>query len=288
MHQRARVAVLHPYWTFWEHTAPEGFRARRLAQVGDLVDSLPANVEVVGVQEVSSDDDGRKVGKRLATDGVDAVLVVQTMAVPPTYAMAALDELDRVPVVIWALQEHGRVEAGFDHGDITTQGATVGAPMLTNALTRQGRGFALEFGHMGDTAHHARVSAALAAAAAAGRLRRARIGRVGRPLDGYIHVDVDEAALRSATGITLVSIDPAEVTDRYRRIDGDRLAALEAEVRQGWSVADDVGADDGLERSLKVALALEDLVAEHDLDAGAMNCHVPEIRFGDEIGVTPC
>ncbi len=26
----------------------------------------------------------------------------------------------------------------------------------------------------------------------------------------------------------------------------------------------------------------------HDLDGGAFNCHVPQFRFGDEIGIAPC
>jgi L-arabinose isomerase len=45
---------------------------------------------------------------------------------------------------------------------------------------------------------------------------------------------------------------------------------------------------DELARSLRAALALDDLIERHRLDAGAMNCHVPEIRFGEEIGITPC
>ena len=44
---------------------------------------------------------------------------------------------------------------------------------------------------------------------------------------------------------------------------------------------------EGLQRSMRAACAIEDLVAAYELDAGAMNCHVPEIRFGG-IGVTPC
>src|SRR5262249_30215221 len=44
----------------------------------------------------------------------------------------------------------------------------------------------------------------------------------------------------------------------------------------------------GLERSLRAACALEELVARHRLDAAAMNCHVTEIRFGEEIGIAPC
>ena len=45
---------------------------------------------------------------------------------------------------------------------------------------------------------------------------------------------------------------------------------------------------DALERSLRAAVALDDLVRAHQLDAGALNCHVPEIRFGEEIGIAPC
>jgi L-arabinose isomerase len=35
-------------------------------------------------------------------------------------------------------------------------------------------------------------------------------------------------------------------------------------------------------------VALEDLVADHALDAGAFNCHVPQFRFGEPIGIAPC
>lgn len=284
----AKIAVLHPYWDFWEHTAPDDFRADRRAKVAEVVDSVRGSAEIVGIHEVASESDGRTVAETLDGMTVDAVLVVQTMAVPPTFVMATLDALAPVPVVVWALQEEGRIPVGFNHGDITTQGATVGAPMLLNALSRVGRPFWVEFGHMSDADHLDQVRWAIASATAAGRVRRARIGRVGRPLDGYVHVDVDPAALHSATGITLVDIDPAEVAERYRHVRDRRVAALEEEVRSNWDVAPGVDANEGLYRSLRVALALDDLVDAHELDAGAMNCHVPEIRFSDEIGITPC
>ena len=285
----ARFAVLHPYWTFWEHTAPDGYRSDRLAQVERWVDEVRGDAEITGVYEVASADDGRAVGRALAEQRVDAVVVVQSMAVPPIYALEVLSGVgDLLPLVVWALQEHGTVETGFSHGEITTQGATVGAPMLTNALSRQGRVYTLEVGHAGDPAHLRRVRESVAAAVAAGRIRRARLGRVGRPLDGYMHVDVDPDALREAIGVTLIDIDPAEVLGRYRGVPSSRVRALESEIRTGWDVAEDAAHGEALLRSLRVALALEDIVDEHGLDGGAMNCHVPEIRFADEIGVTPC
>jgi L-arabinose isomerase len=297
-----RVAVLHPYWTLWEHTAPAGFRAERLRLARGVAEWLaagaadaepaasagPEPVEVVLVDEVASVEDGERVGAALAADPPDAVLVLQTMAVPPAYALAALARVPGALAVIWALHESGLVGDAFDHGDITTQGATVGAPMLSNVLTREGRAFELVLGRRGDPVVERRVRDAVRAAAAASAIRRARLGRVGEPIPGYLHVDLDEVALAAATGIEVVRIDPDEVVERYRAVDPGRVRALDAEVRAGWAFEGDVDADESLERSLRAALALEDMAVEHRLDAGAFNCHVPQFRFGEEIGIAPC
>jgi L-arabinose isomerase len=45
---------------------------------------------------------------------------------------------------------------------------------------------------------------------------------------------------------------------------------------------------ESLERSVRCAVALEDIGRDERLDAGAMNCHVPEIRLGPEPGIAPC
>jgi L-arabinose isomerase len=85
-----------------------------------------------------------------------------------------------------------------------------------------------------------------------------------------------------------VAVDPDEVVDAWRGVGAMRIAALDAEVRAGWVFEDDPTEGESLERSLRVALALEDVVRAHDLDGGAFNCHVPQFRFGHEIGISPC
>ena len=260
---RPRIALIEPYWDFWESSVAFDLRADRAAFAAAVRAALP--VEWV------------------APGQADAVLVLQTMATPPAPTLAQLGEL---PVVIWAAHR-GDAALGdaFDHGAITAQGATVGAPMLTSMLVRAGRPFELVLGRVEDPGTVAAVAAALAGAAAATRLRRARIGRVGAPIAGYDCVDTDAALLRRATGIELVPIGSAELRDAYEAVAPDRVAELERETRATYDVE---LAGDGLERSLRAACALDDLVARHALDAGAMNCHVPEIRLGDPIGIAPC
>lgn len=281
-----RVALVHPYWDFWKHTAPAGFRASRLELARRLAGQVATAMEVATVAEVASPDEGAALAAKLGR--VDAVLVLQTMAVPPAYVLGLLDGLPEAAVVVWAAHDTG-LDDRFDHSGITTQGATVGVPMLTNALSRAERPFTLVLGRVDDAATVERVREALRAAGAAGVIRRSRLGRVGRPLEGYLHVDLDEAELREATGIEVVSISPLEVLERYRSVPDSDVTELRDELDAfGWRVDADVFQDDGLERSLRVAAALHELVVDHGLDAGAMNCHVPQIRFGKEIGVTPC
>jgi L-arabinose isomerase len=180
------------------------------------------------------------------------------------------------------------VDGAFDHASITTQGATVGAPMLANMLVRTARPFDLVLGRVDDAAVVGRVRAALVIGAAASGIRRARLGRIGRPIPGYLHVDAPDEDIHAATGITLVAVDPDEVVEAWRAVDAGRVAALDAEVRAGWAFEEDVTTDESLQRSLRAALALDDVVAAHDLDGGAFNCHLPQFRFGDEIGIAPC
>ena len=103
---------------------------------------------------------------------------------------------------------------------------------------------------------------------------------------GYDCVDADDERLRAATGIEAVRIEAAELRELTSPSTPERVAELERETRELYDV--EPGAEgDVLDRSLRAACALDDLVERHRLDAGAINCHVPEIRFGDEIGIAP-
>jgi L-arabinose isomerase len=242
---------------------------------------------VVARATVASVEDGAAFAERLGDAGAEAVLVLQTLAVMPAYALAALRALPSLPVVVWTANRERRVPADFDHERITSEGSTVGTPMLTNVLVRSARPFELVVGLVDDDAVVGAVVEALRLGAVASRLRRARIGRVGPVFDGYECVDADDDRLRAATGIEPVRIDATEVRELYLAVDDARVAELERETRGAYDV--DGGAEgDTLERSLRAACALDDLVERHRLDAGAINCHVPEIRFGPEVGIAPC
>ena len=253
------MGLLVPYNTFWEASVPFDFRAEREALADRVQAALASSVEIVGRGTVASAEDGAELGRRLAEAGVEAILVLQTLAVMPAYTLACLRELPDVPVVVWTAHRRRGLPAEFDHARITTEGATVGTPMLTNTLVRTGRTFELVIGLVDDEGTLASVVETLGAAATATRLRRARIGRVGPVFQGYDCVEADDGRLRASTGIEAVRIEAGEVRDLYLAVDQARVDELERETRELYAVQPDAEGD-VLASSLRAACALDDLV----------------------------
>jgi L-arabinose isomerase len=276
-----------PYNAFWEASVPYDLRADREALADTAQAALTSRVAVAVRGTVASVEEGVSLGRRLRAEGVEAALVLQTMAVMPAYTLAALGEIPDIPVVVWTAHRHRRVPVDFDHSGITSEGATVGTPMLTNTLVRSGRPFDLVVGLIDDEATLRAVADALRFGTVATRLRHARVGRVGPVFEGYDCVDADDSRLRGSIGIEPVRIRAAELRDLYLAVDSARVAELERETRELYDV-DPSAEGDVLSRSLRAACGLDDLVQRHRLDAGAINCHVPEIRFGDDVGIAPC
>ena len=284
-----RAAVVSPYWTFWEASAGgpalREDRRRLLTDAVGALQSAGSALDVICTGLLDSPEAAGALADGIEGD-LDVIVAVICMAAPSTHGLGFLDRFPAVPVVVWSVQRSRNIRAGFDASDITSAGTAVGTPQLTNMLARSGRPHEIVVGTLDDAPSHRRVARAVQVAATASALRRARIARVGQPPPGYACVDTEAGTLRLATGIHLVDVDPADLRRRWCAVDEastddlQREAEAAAEIAAPWDAAG--------RRSLAGAAALEALDDELDVAAGAMNCHVPELRFDTEVGVTPC
>jgi len=214
----ARVALLQPFWDFFEDAAPGDLRADREAMLAEVADRL--GPQVCAQETFESREAAAAAGRRIAAERPHALVVVMGMAVPPAFALAALEALPSLPLVVLVLSRRSSYGASYSHADITVEGGTVGGAQLTSSLHRHARPHAVVAVALDDDRDRDRLARAVLAATAAGRLREARIGRVGRPIDGYDCVECDPAALREATGIELLpprSRRPSSPPARARR-----------------------------------------------------------------------
>lgn len=284
--ERPRVALLSPYWTFWERSVPGDLAADRRRLAEEAASAL-AGLDVGASAALASDDDVPRAVAEVRESGALAVIVLASMATPPSWTIEALEALD-LPVVVWAIRREAGLRNGFDHADITREGATVGAPQLTNVLNRRGRPFDLVCGRLGDPETRAAVERAARAAAAAGALRSGTLLRVGRPLPGYLAVDADDDLVEAAIGLKTKRIEPGEVRDAYLAADAAAIEAVHAETVRTFELAPGVEEGETLARSVRFAAAMAAIDERYGASAGAMNCHVPELRHAAEPGITPC
>jgi L-arabinose isomerase len=285
---RPRVAVLVPFWEFWEQSARGDLRARLRGVAESAAAALP-EVDVVAGEVLLSGEDAPLIAERLRASQPEVLLVLQVMAVPPGRTTRVLDELADLPLVVWGLHLERAAAEAYDHSDIATEGATVGTSQLVTMLVRSERPLALVVGRLSDPGVVAQVTGALRAARAARRIATGRLARVGSEPPGYDCVVCDPAQLTSAIGLEVVDIAAAELAQRYAQIGEGATEQVRLESEGAFDLAGGLVADDeGLRRSLRFAAALEEFDLEHRLDAGAINCHVPELRYAPGVGIAPC
>ena len=285
---KPRVALLQPFWDFFEGAFDGDLRGDREALLAEIEGLL--DVDVCLAEAVDGREAAATAAERVAAAEPDALILAVTMAAPPAFALAALERLPRLPLVVLAAGRRSSYPDDYSHADVTAEGATVGSAQLVSSLHRRQRPHALLAIALDEERAAGRISREVRRATAAGRLRRARIGQVGRPIDGYDCVECDPELLRAQIGAELIEIDPGEVRDAYLEADSQATGPLAREVATAFRLAPGLAGTAGYERTLRMAKALESLDRELDLDAGAMNCHVEEIRFasGPGPGLAPC
>lgn len=282
MTHKRRIGVIHPYWSFWESAIGPDFPENRRLLGQRAVETLETLVDVAWSQTVQPGDDipallaalhvAEQSGEK---PGIDAIVVASTMASSPGALIDVLNAYPTTPVVLWAAHDGLAVDPNLSHSGITERGGTVGIPMVGAHLTRIGRPYDVV---ASDVADVSAIGPAVIAATAAGAVRRSRLGVIGEPIPGYEWARIPSSILERI-GITVVEREPEDLASRLSTATSDRSPL------EGFTI-DDAVADDDLNRALKYSSALTGLVADEQLDAGTLNCHVPALRLG--IGSAPC
>lgn len=275
------IAAIHPYWDFWESSVPKDLLIDRKHLLAEAAELLAQEFEVLLSAMASNPLEAAEMVEFCVN--VDVIVIICSMAVPPATAMALLEALPQVPVVIWAVGAAETVPNSFSHSDITTTGATVGAPMLGSALARLSRPFDLVISTLATPEN---IGSAVRRAAAAGAIRHARVLRIGEKIPGFTTVDAPSNAL-AAFGPTVVDVDPTELVRRVGDVQLDRVEEIMRQIEsefQGIENIDHVA----LLRAVRTEAVLRDFLVEKNAVAGALNCHVAALRPHSDYGIAPC
>ena len=283
MTDRPRIGVVSCYFPLFDAQMPAGFRQEREAVARGFAELLARDFEVTDAGMLASDEDGDRANAVLRETRLDAIVVAPTMAAPPSYTVHALAGVD-APVVVWNPVTIDRLPGGLTQAQATVNSSQVAAVMLANPFVRSGRPFAALTASPADEDGKATLVRTVRAAAAASALRGASVLRVGSWIPGYLDVESTSAEL-AKLGVTERAVTASELNDAFAAVSGERIPpALQSLAGRGWTHRP----GDADERSMRLALALEDLAASMSAVAVTVNCHSDVLRWNPAIGITAC
>ena len=283
--KRLRIGVLPVYFGLFDAAMPPEFRRDRTALAERMRERLSRWGEVVYPGVVDSDEAGREAGRAFAEAGVEVIVFAPTMAAPPSYAWEAVRDLPKVPVLAVGAQEYDSIPDDYATEEATRRSLPVGLVMFTNVLVREGRPFTALVHPLDSPELDEALDAYLRAASAAALVRRSRLLAIGKPIPGYIDVESPPGALEEL-GVEVIDVDAGEIGAAFAAVDDGaaRRLAEDLRMRHDASAVD----ESTLERSARLAVAMEALCEEHDANGGAVNCHGEALRWNPEVGVTAC
>jgi L-arabinose isomerase len=271
----ARVGVfgigLEAYWGQFEGLRERiaGYQAR----VEDRVRELGAEVTSAGL--VDTAPGAREAGDRFAAAQVDLVLCHAVTYATSSQVLPAIQAAG-VPAVLLALQPTPTLDyARTDTGEWLANCAACCVPEIAGALTRARIPYDTVAGTIDDDPRAwARIAAWVRAAGVARALRRARIGFLGHTYPGMLDLYTDFTAVHAQLGAHVEVLEIDDLAVRTAAATEAEVADKLGEIRDHFAFADPSSDpiagpidDEQLDWSARVAVGLDRMVADFDLDA---------------------
>ncbi len=252
------------YWPQFPDLLPELQRSAQ--EVARRIAGFDADVVDVGF--ISDAQEADVAAETLRAAGCDLIVMFLTTYMTATMVVP-IAQRAHADVLFINLQPTEKMDhATFDTGAWLAYCGACPLPEMANAFQRCGIDFRSVSGYVGDERARRRIEGWVRAAAVKRALRHGRHGLLGHLYPGMYDVATDLTLIPSRLGghVEVLEIDDLRV--RVAHVRDDEVAQLRQEVGETFELLDSVDEDD-LDWSLRVAVGMERLVADFDLDSMA-------------------
>ncbi|GAA3713036.1 L-fucose/L-arabinose isomerase family protein [Streptomyces tremellae] len=264
--RRPRVGLvaggLGAYWPQFPDLLPQ--LRKSAARVAERMGAFDA--EVVDAGFVSDAQEGATAAEKLRAADCDLIVGFLT-----TYMTASMlvpvAQRSGAPVLLVNLQPTPSMDhATFDTGQWLAYCGACPLPEMANAFERVGVPFRSVSGHLEDERAWDRIGRWIRAAGVRSVLRHGRHGLMGHLYPGMYDVSTDLTMVTGNLGGHLEVLEFDDLRVRVEKVSDAETDAKLAEARDVFDLADSVAEDD-LRWAARVAVGLDSLVADFDLDS---------------------
>ncbi|GAB2824907.1 arabinose isomerase [Streptomyces daliensis] len=264
--RRPRIGLvaggLGAYWPQFPGLLPQlEDSARRVAERLREFDA-----EVVDVGFLSDAEQGAKAAARLREADCDLIVGFLTTYMTATM-LVPIAQRGGAPVLLINLQPTAAMDhATFDTGQWLAYCGACPLPEMANAFERVGVDFRSVSGHLEDERAWQRIGRWIRAAGVRAVLREGRHGLMGHLYPGMYDVSTDLTMVPGSFGGHVEVLEFDDLRVRTEAATQAETAAKLAETREVFRIAPSVDEDD-LTWAARVAVGLDHLVADFDLDS---------------------
>ena len=224
------------------------------------------------------------VGKRLARQKIDCVVVVTTIAVFGGICWKSLRHLNK-PILVWNAQQIRHVGKNYSMVEIVRNTGQIGTQALTNTLLRQGRRYRVVTGYEKSKQTQTDLARFFRLASTVTAVRNARLLDVGGCFPLMSDIAVDEEDLAKHPGPRVVHVEANGLNRAYDRVPKSQVANHIRRLKRSHRVRDITSEE--TTRSVQLCEAFAALVEKYQADAGTLNCHGACLK-NPKIGITGC
>jgi L-arabinose isomerase len=259
------IGAMEWYWTM---TGMEALKDAVVADGQRLTDLLTQQgVDVLSTELIASHDDAAAAGRRLRDQKVDLVVFYHGTYVDDKMTFAFLDEYGDGAVVLAHTQGLDEIPEDFSLIDYARCWGNNSCVQIISSAKRMrpNRTLAYAFGHMPDVAQQ--VASYARAAKAITNVKNCKVGFLPHRCNDAPMYDTfpDETQMMSQTGIAITYCYIHELEDELKHISKSDEEALLREVLDSYTLQEPHM--DELRQAVRVSIALERVVAKHELDA---------------------
>jgi L-arabinose isomerase len=284
MTYKYRLGIQGLFFEYYSGMPPD-FKRRKEQWYRELLGLLREHFDVIDGGLVDCVSSACESAGRLAAQNIDVLLLIPMMAVKANVGVES-SRIAGVLLVIWNAHESISLPLGYDAAALVSHSGNVGTLALTNALLREGRRFLLTTGYWQDKNVQVQIIEQVRSAAVATSLGRLKLGMIGEPFEGMLDISLDDDVLLHNGLSRATSIPLSVIQEAFAGISDHALSDELNYVKKKFLC--ELLTEDSLRASVRLALALENVVESNQLGGGAVNCHSAGWREDPKLGILGC
>lgn len=235
------------------------------ADLRQVQERLAGQVEVVYPGMVDTLDRAEEAGRAFRAAGVEAVVVVEGTYLPDFIVLQALEHVPDARVILFGSQTGPDISPTDTYEATMRNSALIGITQLSATLQKGGRPYDVVVGEIGSAASYTEIARKIRAQAIARDLRGITLGMVGHVFRGMFDLEFDRGSVRGRLGPEVMSVQVEHLVDLWKEVSPAETTAKAQELAGRYRLRGITGTD--LERSVRLGLAMRQLVQRYHLDA---------------------